>query len=78
MSTTCKSTVYVQDEDHTNDPYSPTACRSLAKADCRSRNSEIAWIDFCLNKVNTGGWTDEDEGICYITYKCQGCNYFCR
>ena len=22
--------------------------------------------------------TDEDEGICYITYKCQGCNYFCR
>lgn len=77
MSTTCKVTVYV-DQGHTNDPYSPSDCSRLAKADCLSRsNGRVVWIDFCSQKVNTGGWSNEDEDTCYITYKCQGCNYFC-
>lgn len=72
----CKITVSIN-QGHTGRPVAPSNCYRLARADCLARsNGRVVWSNNCPNRVNTGGW--RSGNICYVTYKCNGCNYLCQ
>lgn len=76
MSNPCKITISVK-QGHTNSPFSPSDCVKWATADCFARsNGRIIWLNTCPNRAITGGW--RSGNICYVTYKCTGCDYLCQ